>query len=138
MKYLFQTVSLFLLLVWVVPVSHAASITPNTWLAIDSQVKQLTVEGMQRRYVLLTDSASMGEQAIDDANTQALISQVYLEHGITAAEHVLYYKKNKLAIEQVLAADDALREARAHTESQFNQLLEQFSHIEATSATGVN
>lgn len=115
-----------------VPAALAGDLTPQTYVAVDAEVRELTLSGMAERLALLSSGNSTPQQeAIIDADNRRAISQAYRDNGTTAAAHAAYGTQHADEIAAFLAAHpewqahfDVLADEMESLSSQLTTLVE--------------
>lgn len=79
--------------------AHAQSLSPQSFVQIDIAVREITLDGMNERILLLStgSATSKDELALDKAHQQA-VADTYRTYGTTANAHTLYGTHNAQAI----------------------------------------
>lgn len=94
--------NIFKVLLWVAcvgMVSNVWAMSPEKWMDIELNVRQLTVDGMQQRLHQLQQGASISEQLDADAAIQQAVVRIFQSHGITAADHLRWKSSNQRALD---------------------------------------
>lgn len=106
-------------------IANAGPLTPETWVHIDLQARELTIEGMEARLRLLANGQAAQAQAEADQNARN-IARLYEEHGTDPGAHAHYGSRNAKAIEDWLDAHPAYRSQYHALERRFESLSGQF------------
>lgn len=89
--------------VWVLLIAsvsaYAQSLSPQSFVQIDIAAREITLDGMNARVILLSSGSVTQEEelALDQANQQA-VTDMYRTYGTTANAHTLYSTHNAQAI----------------------------------------
>ena len=84
--------------------SIAEEITAADYVAMDLQTRQMTLEGVKDRLVLLQSGSTLATQLESDAQTQQQVSEVYQAYGITSSKAIAWATQHSQAITQWLNA----------------------------------
>lgn len=118
--------------------TSANTMTSELWVKVETSIRSLTVDGMERRIELLGQNASLGEQAIDDSVTQEQVRQIFVEYDTNAIKHLQFYQSNKEEIERWLTENQAEQEEYLRVKRRFDAVLEQFQAFQSPSNPGVD
>ena len=106
MKIVSLTKFVFLSLLLTVSTSQAASLNLQTFVAIDVEVREITLNGMDAYLQLLNSGQSTAEQIMaDNKLNQVQVSQVYIDNNTTADAHAAYATRHAAQISEWLAAN---------------------------------
>ena len=83
--------------------------TPERYVLLDLQVRELTLNGMARRLELLQSDASQLARRSADATTRAEVEDVYTDYGVTPGQHAAFGAQHAEAIRQWLHANPDMR-----------------------------
>ena len=84
-------------------ISAAQEMTAENYIALDLEARQVTLEGVWERLVLLQLGADLSLQLQHDAQTQQKVEAIYAEAGTTLAKTVVWATHNTQAINRWLA-----------------------------------
>lgn len=104
------------------------AITPQEWMSIELDVRQLTVNGMELRLTQLQQGAPKSEQLDSDASIQQAISQAFISHGTTAADHQRWKYYNKKELTKWLAENQEQQERLTLIERRYELLVDSMSN----------
>ncbi|RFA30104.1 hypothetical protein CAI21_07845 [Alkalilimnicola ehrlichii] len=120
---------LLTLLLLLSPVLGWGSLTPETFLQLEVEVRELTLAGMERRIELLANQATRVEDTSLDNRTRRTIDAVYAEYGTSAGEHAAYGRQNSQAIEAWLDDNPSWKFRLLYLDNQFETLSERMQAI---------
>jgi hypothetical protein len=109
--------------------SGADELVPQTYVAIEAEVRELTLAGVSERVALLSsgDSTPQSEALIAEKNRQA-VTRAYRDNNTTAAAHAVYGTRHSAEIEAWL---DAHPEWQAYLDSLVVELEELSAQLDA-------
>ena len=108
---------------------YAQSLTPEGYMEIELQIRQITNEGMQQRLFLLQlqNRDSIEDQNELDVETIDLINAVFEQHGVTAGMHAAFGTQNSAAIEGFLINNPEKQQQLDLISAEFQSLSSQIS-----------
>lgn len=109
--------------------SAAQPLTPELYVDIEIQIRQLTNDGMQQRLFLLKvqNEDSIEDQGDLDGETVEMINQIFSSNGITASEHAAYGTQNTEAIGLFLNQHVSRQQRLAEISVEFQSLSSQIT-----------
>lgn len=115
---------LLLLLLMIVPLTgYAEGFTPQTYVAIDLEVRKITLNGMAESVALLRGGSSTPEQEIALAlANQQQVDRTYRSRGTSAAAHAAYGSRYAKEIEEWLAENPDWQQ-------QYDSLIQEFNFL---------
>ena len=107
----------------------AGELVPQTWVATEAAVRELTVAGVSERLALLSsgNSTLRSEAVIAERNRQA-VSRAYRDNGTTPTAHAAYGSRHATEIEAWL---DANPEWQSYLDSLMVEFEELSSQLDA-------
>ncbi len=97
------TIAGYYLFAWILLIisvsAYAQSMTPQSFAQIDIAVREITLDGMNERVMLLSSGSVTQEEelALDQAHQQ-VVTEMYRSYNTTANAHTLYGTRNAQAI----------------------------------------
>ncbi len=82
----------------------ADDLDAQSYIEIDLQARQLTLNGVTARLDLIRQNADMDSQLVQDHETQQMIEAIYAAYGITVSQAVTWAGRNREAIRNWLSA----------------------------------
>lgn len=98
----------------IVPASFADELTPETYVAVEAEVRELTLEGMAQRVSLLSGGSNPEFEALLDAANRQQVRQAFQDNDTTANAHAAYGTQNA---DEIAAWLDANPDWQAHLDS---------------------
>lgn len=80
------------------PASGWATLTAESYLRLEYEVRQLTLEGMEQRIALLQAGASLDDEERLDSRIRTSIDEVYRRYGTTPGAHAAFGNRETAAI----------------------------------------
>jgi hypothetical protein len=114
----------------VMPTGQAEGLDPYKYVAVEAEVRGLTLDGMAARVALLSSASSTPEQeATLDAANREEIARAYRDNGTTPSAHAAYGTRHAEEIAAWLSANPAWQQHLDDLASEFDSLLNQLDGL---------
>lgn len=107
----------------------ADALTPETFVRLNSEARQLTLDGMEIRIGLLQNGATKEEQMAAAEQTQQTVEALFMSYGTTGSAHAAFGTYNQEAIEAWLEANPIWKQKEAELNEHFQTLSNQINGL---------
>jgi len=130
MKMLLLFSILLLLCGWCLSQAQAEPLTPDDYILAELEVRRITIEGMEKRVILLENGANLERQMQSSEQTEQAVAAAFARYGGTnGASHAAYGSRHKEGIVQAFAEHPEWRQEFEALKGRFEALSEQMDTI---------
>lgn len=108
---------------------QAESLTPDRYIQADIEARRITVEGMERRLILLQNGADLDQQMQSAEQTNNDVTSAFSRYDTTGASHAAYGTQNDESITETLTAHPEWQQQFESLKARFDALSEQMDTI---------
>lgn len=107
-----------------------ANLTPQSYWALEVEIRTLTIEGMQKRVECLSQEAcSLDQQMELSSQYQEKINQVFKNYGTTPSKELVYENRNREAVEKYFNENEEVLEKIEELKEKFENYSNQLSAL---------
>ncbi|MGR9116090.1 MAG: hypothetical protein ACU85E_10010 [Gammaproteobacteria bacterium] len=107
----------------------ADTLTPETFVRLNSEARQLTLDGMEIRIGLLQNGATQEEQMAAAEQTQQSVEALFMSYGTTGSAHAAFGTYHQAAIEAWLEANPIWKQKETELNERFQTLSDQINGL---------